>query len=348
MKSQELLGQLKSRIEELAHEVDKARVSEEMLDYLSTMAKFHRYSAANCMLILSQCPLATRVAGFMTWKRLFGRQVKRSETGIKILAPVPYTTTQQDPATGEETEVRRLWFKVVHVFDISQTAGKPFPEVNWKGSGRQERLESALISYAQSLGIEVERAELGHALGLSLKGKILFSEDGNVPRTLAHEIVHETVSITEARPMREVLTDAAAHVVCLHFGVDPAKSTANYIALWQGTADDVLENMEFIRDVAHTVIEGVTDVLERGELRPAAITEVPASSPSERSAEREGNEDKRRKLKVYPLYTGKYPPDPYSKIRLQGKWVKDAGFDAGDPIVVEVSPEQLIITKGAS
>jgi antirestriction protein ArdC len=341
MKSQELLSHLKSRIEELAQAVDQARASREMLDYLSSMAKFHRYSAANCMLILSQCPHATKVAGFMTWKRLFGRQVNRGETGIKILAPMPYTTTEQDPETREEIEVRKLWFKVVHVFDISQTRGQPLPEVDWKGSGRQERLESALIAYAQSLGIEVQRADLGHACGVSLKGKILFSEDGNVPRTLAHEIVHETASVTACRAVREILTDAAAHVVCLHFGVDPGQSTANYIALWQGTADDVLENMEFIRGVAHTVIDGVTEVLEKRDSRPSvALPETTATS--------EQNETRRRKLKVYPLYTGKYPPDPYSKIRLQGKWVQDAGFQAGDPIVVEVRPEQLVIKKGAS
>ena len=344
MKSQDLLNDLKSRIEQLAGEVDRARISREMFEYLSTMAKFHQYSAANCMLILSHCPHATKVAGFMTWKRLFERQVKRGQTGINILAPMPYTTTEPDPVTGEETEVRRIWFKVVHVFDISQTHGKPLPEVDWRGSGRHERLESALVTYARSLGIEVEQADLGTACGVSLKGKILFSGDGHVPRTLAHEIVHEMVSVAEARPMREVLTDAAAHVVCLHFGVDPGRSTANYIALWQGKADDILDSMEFIRNVAHTVIEGVTVVIERGDRKTSAMAEATEDSSSQ--TPHEGK--RRRKLTVYPLYTGKYPPNPLSKIRLQGKWVKDAGFYAGDPIVVEVSQGKLVVTKGAS
>ena len=109
-KSPELFKQLKSRIEELANEVDKARVRKEMLDYLAAMARFHRYSAANCMLILGQCPHATRVAGFMAWKRKFSRQVRRGEQGIKILAPVPYTTTESDAVCGEEVEVQRMWF----------------------------------------------------------------------------------------------------------------------------------------------------------------------------------------------------------------------------------------------
>lgn len=262
-KSQELFEQLKSRIEELANEVDKARVSKEMIDYLATMARFHRYSAANCMLILAQSPRATKVAGFMAWKRKFQRQVKRGEKAIKILAPVPYASTETDPVTEEEAKVEKIWFKVVHVFDISQTTGKTLPHVDWRGSLRDERLENALIRYARSLGIEVEQRDLGSAAGVSLKGRILFSEDGNVPRTLAHEIVHEIADASESRARNEVLTDAAAHVVCVHFRVDPGRSTANYIALWQwqGKPEDILDNMEFIRDVAHTVIEGVARAL---------------------------------------------------------------------------------------
>lgn len=269
--SQELLKQLKSRIEELANDVDKARVSQEMLDYLATMAKFHRYSAANCMLILAQCPRARKVAGYVAWKRKFKRQVKRSEKGIKIFAPVPYTTTEIDPVTGKEVEVERMWFKVVHVFDVSQTAGNPLATVDWRGAGRDGKVETALIHYAESLGIQVERRDLGPIAGLSLKGRILFSRDGNVPRTLAHEIVHEVVSMSDSRQMREVLTDAAAHVVCLHFGVDPGRSSANYIALWEGKPEDILDNLDFIRDVAHTVIEGVTKALEH---TPEPLEEV--------------------------------------------------------------------------
>ena len=260
-KSQELFEQLKSRIEELANEVDKARVSRAMIDYLAAMARFHRYSAANCMLIRAQCPKATKVAGFMAWKRKFSRQVRKGEKGIKILAPVPYTLTEADAVTGQEVEVQRMWFKVVHVFDISQTAGKTLPDVDWRGSTRDQRLENALVKYARGLGIEVEQRDLGSAAGVSLKGRILFSEDGNVPRTLAHEIVHESANGSDSRAESEVMTDAAAHVVCVHFGVDPGRSTANYIALWEGKPEDILDNMEFIRDVAHTVIEGVAGAL---------------------------------------------------------------------------------------
>jgi antirestriction protein ArdC len=197
----------------------------------------------------------------MAWKRKFQRRVKRGEKGIKILAPVPYTTTETDTLTGQEAEVQRIWFKVVHVFDISQTTGNTLPHVDWRGSLRDQRLENALIRYARSLTIEVEQRDLGTAAGVSLKGRILFSEDGNVPRTLAHEIVHEIANASESRAENEVLTDAAAHVVCVHFGVDPGRSTANYIALWKGKPEDILDNMEFIRDVAHTVIEGVARAL---------------------------------------------------------------------------------------
>ena len=111
--------------------------------YLSAMSKFHHYSFGNALLILLQCPTASRVAGFHTWKKAFGRQVKRGEKGIQILAPCPvrqYVWQEaKDPQTGRplynpdgtpkmETSIATVTrFKVAHVFDVSQTEGRELP-----------------------------------------------------------------------------------------------------------------------------------------------------------------------------------------------------------------------------
>lgn len=114
-------------------------------EYLAAMSKFHRYSFGNALLILLQCPTASTVAGYNTWKKTFGRQVKRGEKGIQILAPCQFTYLVEyqkiDPATGQPlygkdgkplTERRRenaTRFKVATVFDVSQTEGRELPNI---------------------------------------------------------------------------------------------------------------------------------------------------------------------------------------------------------------------------
>ena len=125
--------------------------------YLTTMSRFHKYSLNNVMLIHSQRPDATLVAGFNKWKNSFGRHVKKGEKGIQILAPTPYKIKVEkeklDPDTKlpmidengnpvtEEKEVSIPMFKVVSVFDVSQTEGKPLPALAFSLSGAVEHYE---------------------------------------------------------------------------------------------------------------------------------------------------------------------------------------------------------------
>lgn len=118
-KVQELTDQLETGITELFN-------SERYAAYLSTMSKFHRYSFGNILLILLQCPSASQVAGYGDWKKNFGRQVKRGERGITILAPCPYRRQEEVEKTAPDGSssksvqwVQRMSFRTVTVFDIS-------------------------------------------------------------------------------------------------------------------------------------------------------------------------------------------------------------------------------------
>lgn len=135
----EITDQLEAGIENLFH-------SDQYRQWLTTMSRFHDYSLNNTLLIAMQKPDATLVAGYTTWKNQFGRQVNRGEKGIRILAPTPYKqkveVDKTDPITGEILmnpdgshqkeikEVLRPAFKVVSVFDVSQTEGKELPSLS--------------------------------------------------------------------------------------------------------------------------------------------------------------------------------------------------------------------------
>jgi len=135
--------QMKEITDRLEQGVRDLFASDRYADYLKTMSRFHQYSTRNTMLVFLQAPEATHLAGFRSWQTKFGRHVKKGEKAIKILAPVPYTKRVEkekiDPDTRqpiigedglpamERTEEQAAGFKVISVFDVSQTQGKPLP-----------------------------------------------------------------------------------------------------------------------------------------------------------------------------------------------------------------------------
>jgi antirestriction protein ArdC len=161
--------------------------------YAETRAAFHRYSFNNCMLIAMQRPDATRVAGFHKWQEL-GRQVRKGERSIRILAP--HTFKAENEETGETEE--RIYFRAVSVFDIAQTDGEPLPELLCEPltgdshAGMLPRLER----FADSIGWTVESGDTGHADGWAIPSdqRIRISdrltESNRRVRTLVHELVH--------------------------------------------------------------------------------------------------------------------------------------------------------------
>lgn len=134
---------LKTLTDQLEQGVSDIFQSGQYAAYLTAMSKFHHYSFGNTMLIFMQCPNATHVAGYHDWRRNFGRQVKRGERGITILAPCPYRRREEVEETAPDGStattiqlVQRVGFRTVTVFDVSQTEGKPLSELVHKADRR--------------------------------------------------------------------------------------------------------------------------------------------------------------------------------------------------------------------
>lgn len=255
-KSSELQSQITAHIQELAEATDAARMSAEMLRYLDTCAKFHAYSPNNVWLIVLAKPDATAVAGFKKWQTL-GRFVRRGEHGIPILAPI-ITTVEKLDGTEEQ---KLVGFKVVYVFDFSQTYGKPLPEPpDWKSPEKNAELIHRLFGFAQAKGIQIKVMELERDIqGASLGGKILIDPSAGT-KTLIHEIAHELLHQSDDAPIdrtiRELEAESVAFVVAKHFGMD-GLSSPNYVALHGATAVLILEHLERIRNAAAEIIRSL-------------------------------------------------------------------------------------------
>ncbi len=271
--SQELTAQITRHIEEIAEATDTAKVSAEMLRYLETTARFHKYSIQNIWLIMMACPHATRVAGFHQWKSM-NRFVRKGEHGIPILAPIFTTVKESDtdaearetgPENGLESRRFLTGFKVVRVFDISQTDGDPLPDLNWTSREKLAELHERLVSYAQGMGITVTVKELhGETQGISKGGSIEISPDAGTA-TLIHELAHELLHKsgehgTLTRQEREIEAEAVAFVVSRHFGLENKVPSANYLAIWSGSKESILAHLERIHKAAVMIIEGIDQV----------------------------------------------------------------------------------------
>ena len=167
--NRELLQEITAGIEQGIKELFE---SEKYMRYLSVMSKFHRYSVNNTMLIYMQKPEATLVAGFNKWKNQFARHVKKGEHGITIIAPTPYKKKieemKRDPDTHapildadgkavmEEKEIEIPMFRPVKVFDVSQTDGKPLPELSSSLSGTVPHYEAFLEALRRSAPVPIE------------------------------------------------------------------------------------------------------------------------------------------------------------------------------------------------
>ena len=185
-------------LDKLAALLDEGH-SDQLTALLKTMARFHKYSWHNVTLIASQCPTATRVAGFQTW-RTMGRFVRKGEKGIAILAPI-VGRRHSDVAKDESTSV--LGFRAAYVFDLAQTDGEPLPKAA-EASGDPGNKTAALRAAILERGIAVESADdLDGALGVSTGGRIQIL-NGLSPAeelvVLAHEYAHELLHRADDRP----------------------------------------------------------------------------------------------------------------------------------------------------
>jgi hypothetical protein len=251
-----LKTRITKHIQELAQATDAARVSEEMQRYLDMSAKFHQYSPFNVWLILMEKPTATVVAGFHKWISM-KRYVRKGERGIAILAPVLVPDVNEDGAPIEKL----VGFKTVYVFDISQTDGEPLPEPpNWKSPEHDAILTERLLDFAATKGIIVNVKQLpGETQGVSLGGTIILTPQAGT-KTLIHEIAHELLHHKQhevtSQTIHELEAEAVAYVVGKHFGLD-GLSSPNYVALYDVTAEMIMQHIERIRNTASDVIRAI-------------------------------------------------------------------------------------------
>ena len=272
-KAAELNAGIRRTLEQLANETDAARQSQLFRDYLRTSAAFWDYSWHNQMLIWRQKPDASFVGGFHTWLKC-GRNVRKGEKGIAILAPIFFKDKRQTTDRSEE-ETKRLWFKVVYVFDISQTDGTPLPELPSRSVGeRGEDVLSRLHRFAESRGITVrfvEKCSLNGAAGTT-KGteiEIRTSETDVTTQaaTLAHEIAHSLLHFTPDgkrittrdgkeidKQQRELEAEATAYVVGSYFGIQSPSDF--YLAAYKVTPAMLLEAVETIAATVKTILGG--------------------------------------------------------------------------------------------
>ena len=247
VQSIDLKTRITEHIKELAEATDIARMSEAMHEYLDMCGKFHQYSPHNVWLILLACPYATQVAGFKKW-RTMNRFVRKGERGIPILAPILVKVDSDDI---QEEKKLLVGFKVVYVFDISQTDGEPIPEPpNWKSPEQNAVLQERLIRYAEQQGITVKVKMLaGDTQGMSTGGTIVL-DPGAGTKTLIHEIAHELMHknghVSLQRSVKELEAESVAYVVARHFGLEGLASP-NYMALHGADAEMIRAHMERIR-----------------------------------------------------------------------------------------------------
>lgn len=253
-------------LEQLA-EALRAGQSDALIRYLDTLARFHSYSFGNVMLIASQKPDATHVAGFQRWKKL-GRHVRKGEHGIAILAPLVSRKKKEQEPDGEDKHDKRVFgFRVVHVFDVSQTDGKPLPEFAAVKGEPGEKLQR-LKTHIESLGISLVSDHIpGGALGMSEGGTITVAlglEPAEEFSVLAHEAAHELLHKGEQRAattktIRETEAEAVAYVVCHAAGLDTNTAAADYIQLYQGDDETLMASLDRVQKTAAGLIAAVSD-----------------------------------------------------------------------------------------
>lgn len=238
--------------------------SDQLQNYLSAMARFHRYSLSNVFLIMLQRPDATHVAGYHTWRTL-GRHVKEGEKGVAIIAPMRLGKSEEDSPAGDNTDEPAVRFRTAYVFDVSQTDGEPLPGIG-EAAGDPGAFSGRLKNLVKQLSIELEFSDdLGGALGVSKGGRIEVKsglspaqEFSVLVHELAHEILHQRDRVNRpSKTVRETQAEAVAYIVAEGIGLDTGGASTNYIHLYQGDAKTLVESLEEVRLAATEILSAL-------------------------------------------------------------------------------------------
>ena len=275
--------------------------SEKYKSYLSTMSKFHNYSFNNTLLIAMQKPEATLVAGYQAWQKNFERHVNKGEKAIRILAPAPYKIKEErdklDPVTGEmmfdengmpqkeETEVTIPAFRAVSVFDVSQTDGKPIPELEVNEllstvEGYEDFVQALMNISPVPIAFEDIPGDSKGYFSTAEK-RIAVQEnmsESQTLKTMVHEVAHSRLHDKEVnqsmdipvkdRNTKEVEAESVAFTVCQHFGIDTSDYSFGYIAGWSSGRNmkELKSSLDTIRKTASELITGIEGAMQELQL----------------------------------------------------------------------------------
>lgn len=284
--------QLKQLTEQLEQGVRDVFESDKYKCYLHTMSKLHTYSYRNMLLISMQCPDASMVAGAAAWRKDFERYPKKGTKAIKIIAPCPRTVDKEvdkiDPVTQTvmidangkpiKERIRKIIpaYRVVNVFDVSQTAGKEIKgldlvkDLTGDVPGYKDMITA--LRYAAPVGIRFDHIE-GTAKGYYDAGekRIVIKQgmsQAQTAKTIIHEIAHGKLHDTDFgtqsdkkldRNTKEVQAESVAYVVAQHYGLDTSDYSFGYIASWSKgkDLDELEDSLEAIRNTADEIIQAV-------------------------------------------------------------------------------------------
>jgi antirestriction protein ArdC len=235
---------------QLAEGIARLTTSDAWREHLLFQSRFHRYSYSNVVLISSQDPRATQVAGFRTWCRL-DRFVRKGEKALWILAPI--VRRRKDPGNDDDDDARGIrGFKYVPVFDIAQTDGKTPPAVCTRLNGDDPAgIYPRLVTVARSIGFSVEDCEFDATTNgdCSHSERRIRVEVRNEPvqrvKTLAHELAHALLhQCVNDRALAELEAESTAYVVCQGLGLDTAGYSFGYVAIWAGGGEQAIASIK--------------------------------------------------------------------------------------------------------
>ena len=265
--------------------------SESYAQYLQTMSRFHHYSVNNQVLIHMQKPDATLVAGFNKWKNQFGRNVIKGEHGIKIIAPTPFKKKIEqeklDPDTQlpmldadgkiitEEKTIQIPMYKPVTVFDVSQTEGRPLPQLAHDLSGNVANYDVFMEALRRSSPVPISVEVMGGGMdgyfdlehqGIAIrKGMSEVQTVSAVIHEMAHALLHNRTKDTEektpelSRSTEEVQAESISYAVCAYYGIATGDNSFGYIASWSKdkTLPELRESLEVISKTADGLINDI-------------------------------------------------------------------------------------------
>ena len=351
--SEKPADKLKEITDRLEQGITELFESERYKEYLRVMSKFHNYSFNNTLLIAMQKPDASLVAGFSSWKNNFGRNVMKGEKGIKIIAPSPFTVKQEvektDPQTGkpvigkdgkpvtEEKEIKVPAYKVVSVFDVSQTEGRELPDIAVDElTGDVDRFKDffAALEQASPVPIGFEKIEGGAHGYYHLEEKRIAIDEGmsdlQTLKTAIHEIAHAKLHDIDLnapkeeqkprvdRRTREVEAESVAFTVCQHYGLDTSDYSFGYVAGWSSGKElaELRGSLETIRSTAAEMINAIDGhfaELQKAQEKEKAQPQHEGNTPEQKSETQA--KDAPREKAAMPEYIYKIEANPRSDSR---------------------------------